>query len=157
MKVILKLKTYMNNPIKLLLVDDEPDILEFLSYNFRKKGYVVITANNGVEGLKKAEAELPQLIISDILMPEMDGIEMCKELRSNVKLNDIPFIFLTAASDDHKVLYTMSSGADQFASKPIRLENLLFVSKPIRFETLFMMVTRMIKEKTAKLHHITIS
>ncbi len=103
----------MKEPIKLLLVDDEPDILEFLSYNFRKKGYLVSTAINGVEGINKAAKELPDLIISDILMPEMDGIEMCKEMRNNETLMHIPFIFLTALGDDNNLLFALSSGADQ--------------------------------------------
>lgn len=112
---------------KILIIDDEPDILEFLSYNFRKKDFEVCIANNGLEGIEKAETEKPELIISDILMPEMDGIEMCKHIRQNTDLKLIPFLFLTAVNDDYKVLYAMSSGADQFASKPIRFEYLLAI------------------------------
>ena len=115
----------MNSSVKILIVDDEPDILEFLSYNFRKKGFEVVVANNGLEGILQAKEESPQLILSDILMPEMDGIEMCKEIRKIEQFYRIPFIFLTAVTDDYKVLYAMSSGADQFASKPIRFEYLL--------------------------------
>lgn len=115
----------MNATIKLLIVDDEPDILEFLSYNFRKKGFDVVVANNGLEGILQAKEESPQLILSDILMPEMDGIEMCKEIRKMEQFYRTPFIFLTAVTDDYKVLYAMSSGADQFVSKPIRFEYLL--------------------------------
>jgi two-component system alkaline phosphatase synthesis response regulator PhoP len=85
--------------MKILIVDDEPDILEFLSYNFRKKGFTVVVANNGKEGITKALAELPQLIISDILMPELDGIEMCKAIRNIEIFYRIPFIFLTAVTD----------------------------------------------------------
>ncbi len=127
----------MNTGIKILIVDDEPDILEFLSYNFRKKGFEVVIANNGIEGLEKAIAESPQLIISDILMPNLDGIEMCKAIRNIEQFYRLPFIFLTAVTDDYKVLYAMSSGADQF------------VSKPIRFEYLFSMVNQLMKEKAA--------
>ncbi len=115
----------MNTSKKILIIDDEPDILEFLSYNFRKKGFDVIIAANGFEGIKQAEENLPQLIISDILMPEMDGIEMCKKIKKNNELSHTPFIFLTAVNDDYKVLYAMSSGADQYASKPIKFEYLL--------------------------------
>lgn len=125
----------MKTSKKILIIDDEPDILEFLSYNFRKKEFNVITANNGLEGIKKAESELPQLIISDILMPELDGIEMCKAIRKIPKLNLTPFIFLTAVSDDYKVLYAMLSGADQYASKPIK------------FQYLLIMVNQLIEEK----------
>ena len=85
----------------------------------------VVVANNGLEGIQQAESEFPEIIISDILMPEMDGIEMCKEIRKNDQLNLTPFIFLTAVSDDYKVLYAMSSGANQYASKPIKFEYLL--------------------------------
>ena len=113
------------NTKKILLVDDEPDILEFLSYNFRKNEFNVITANNGIEGIQQAVSESPQIIISDILMPEMDGIEMCKEIRKKSGLSLTPIIFLTAVSDDYKVLYAMSSGADQFVSKPTRFGYLL--------------------------------
>lgn len=127
----------MNTNIKILLVDDEPDILEFLSYNFRKHGFAVVIANNGLEGILQAKDESPKLIISDILMPYMDGIEMCKELRKIEEFYRIPFIFLTAVTDDYKVLYAMTSGADQF------------ISKPIRFEYLLSMVNQLMEEKAA--------
>ena len=127
----------MNTGIKILLVDDEPDILEFLSYNFRKHGFTVVVANNGLEGILQAKDELPQLIISDILMPYMDGIEMCKAIRNIEQFYRIPFVFLTAVSDDYKVLYAMTSGADQF------------ISKPIRFEYLLSMVNQLMEEKVA--------
>jgi len=127
----------MNTSIKVLLVDDEPDILEFLSYNFQKHGFAVVIANNGLEGILQAKDELPELIISDILMPYMDGIEMCKELRKMEEFYRIPFIFLTAVTDDYKVLYAMTSGADQF------------ISKPIRFEYLLSMVNQLMEEKAA--------
>jgi two-component system alkaline phosphatase synthesis response regulator PhoP len=125
----------MNTSKKILLVDDEPDILEFLSYNFRKEGFNVVTAINGIEGIKKAEIELPQIIISDILMPELNGIEMCKAIREIPKLKLIPFLFLTAVNDDYKVLYAMLSGADQY------------VSKPIKFKYLIVMVNQLIEDK----------
>src|SRR4051812_30761822 len=108
----------MKTPVKILIVDDEPDILEFLSYNFRKKNFEVSVANNGQEGIEKAILDSPDLIISDILMPEMDGIEMCKGLRKISLFKTTPIIFLTAVNDDYKVLYAMTSGADQYASKP---------------------------------------
>jgi two-component system alkaline phosphatase synthesis response regulator PhoP len=115
----------METKKKILIIDDEPDILEFLSYNFRKHNFEVSTANNGREGIQKTLEVHPEIIISDILMPEMDGIEMCKEIRKNPEFNSTPFLFLTAVNDDYKVLYAMTSGADQFASKPIRFEYLL--------------------------------
>lgn len=132
----------MNTSKKILIVDDEPDILEFLSYNFRKQGFHVDTAINGLEGIKKAESELPQLIISDILMPELDGIEMCKAIREIPQLKLTPFLFLTAVNDDYKVLYAMLSGADQY------------VSKPIKFEYLFVMVNQLIEDKKCRGNNI---
>lgn len=125
----------METQQKILLIDDEPDILEFLSYNFRKNKFNVITANNGLEGIAKAEAELPEIIISDILMPEMNGIDMCKVIRKNSAMHLTPFIFLTALTDDYKMLHAMLSGADEF------------VTKPIRFQYLLSIVNRVIDEK----------
>jgi len=115
----------METSKRILIIDDEPDILEFLSYNFRKKGFIVTVAENGLDGLVKLNMQRPDIIVSDILMPEMDGIEMCRKVKENPNLKHIPVIFLTAVSDDYKVLYAMTSGADQFASKPIRFEYLL--------------------------------
>ncbi len=117
----------MNSQQKILLIDDEPDILEFLSYNFRKNQFNVIIANNGIEGVEKAHQEIPDVIISDILMPEMNGIEMCKAIRKNAEMTLTPFIFLTALTDDYKVLHAMLSGADEFVSKPIRFDYLLSI------------------------------
>lgn len=125
----------METQQKVLLIDDEPDILEFLSYNFRKNKFNVITANNGLEGIEKAESELPEIIISDILMPVMNGIDMCKIIRKNSAMNLTPFIFLTALNDDYKMLHAMLTGADEF------------VTKPIRFEYLLAIVNRVIAEK----------
>lgn len=125
----------METQQKVLLIDDEPDILEFLSYNFRKNKFNVITANNGLEGIEKAESELPGIIISDILMPVMNGIDMCKIIRKNSAMNLTPFIFLTALNDDYKMLHAMLTGADEF------------VTKPIRFEYLLAIVNRVIAEK----------
>jgi two-component system alkaline phosphatase synthesis response regulator PhoP len=119
----------MKTSKKILIIDDEPDILEFLSYNFRKRGFIVTVANDGQEGLKKLYMDRPDIIISDILMPEMDGIEMCKRIREDKKFENLPLLFLTAVNDDYKVLYAMSSGADQYVSKPIRFEYLLEVVK----------------------------
>ena len=114
----------MNPTKKILIVDDEPDILEFLSYNFRKKEFKVFTANNGLEGIKHAESEFPDIIISDILMPEMNGIEMCREIRKRCGDNT-PILFLTAVNDEYKFIDAMLSGGDQYVSKPIRFPYLL--------------------------------
>lgn len=124
----------MRTPGKILIVDDEPDILEFLSYNFKKKGLTVLTAANGVEGIAITKREKPQLIISDLFMPEMDGAEMCTLIKKDPELKGIPILFLTAANDDYKVLYAMSSGAEQYASKPIRFEYLFSLVDQLFYE-----------------------
>ena len=105
---------------KILIVDDEPDILEFLSYNFRKKQFDVIIANNGVEGLQKIELELPDIIISDILMPEMDGIAACEEIRKLPSCKNVVIAFLTARGEDYSQIAGFEAGADDYITKPVR-------------------------------------
>ena len=85
---------------KILIVDDEPDILEFLQYNLRKEGYQVITASDGQQAIQVAEREKPHLILLDIMMPEMDGVEACRLLRSRKEFDDTPIAFLTARDED---------------------------------------------------------
>ncbi|MET3732223.1 response regulator transcription factor [Moheibacter stercoris] len=106
--------------IKILLVDDEPDILEFLSYNLIKEGYEVITANNGAEGLKKAKIEKPELILLDIMMPEMDGIEACSEIRKVESLKKTLIVFLTARIEEFSQLAGYDAGADDYITKPVK-------------------------------------
>src|ERR1051326_5095262 len=110
---------------KILIIDDEPDILEFLSYNFNKNGFSVYKACDGKNGIASAESVLPDVIVSDILMPEVNGIEMCKILRSKEQFREVPFIFLSAVHDDYRVMHAMLSGGDQYVSKPVRFEYLL--------------------------------
>lgn len=106
--------------IKILLVDDEPDILEIVGYNLSNEGYQVITAENGVEAVKKAKKELPQLIILDVMMPEMDGIEACETIRSNPELKDVVITFLTARGEDYSQVAGFDAGADDYITKPIK-------------------------------------
>jgi two-component system, OmpR family, alkaline phosphatase synthesis response regulator PhoP len=113
------------NKFKVLVVDDEPAILELLEYNFSKKGARVTLAKNGVEGLEKAERELPQVIVLDIMMPVMSGIEMCRALKADPVLRNIPVLFLSASNDDALILSAMTAGGDHFVSKPIKI-SLLF-------------------------------
>jgi two-component system, OmpR family, alkaline phosphatase synthesis response regulator PhoP len=110
----------MSKAQKILLVDDEPDILEFLSYNLKKEGYHVITANNGKEGLVTAKKELPDLIILDAMMPEMDGMETCRELREIPELKNVLIAFLTARNEDFSQIAGFESGADDYINKPIK-------------------------------------
>lgn len=109
-----------NNEYKILLVDDEPDILEFLSYNLKKEGYNVFNANNGKEAVTVARKESPQLIILDVMMPDMDGIETCREIRDIPGLKDVMIAFLTARSEDYSQIAGFDVGADDYINKPIK-------------------------------------
>ena len=108
------------NKFKILLVDDEPDILEIISYNLISNGFEVFTALNGVKALKKAKSIIPDLIILDVMMPEMDGIETCEEIRKIPELNDTIITFLTARSEDYSQLAGFDAGADDYINKPIK-------------------------------------
>lgn len=108
------------NEFKVLLVDDELDILEFLSYNLEKEGYKVYTAKNGLEAIKVAEKHAPHLIILDVMMPEMDGIAACEELRKLPALSSTVIAFLTARGEDYSQIAGFEAGADDYITKPIR-------------------------------------
>ena len=112
---------------KILIVDDEPDILEILSYNFKKKHFDVSIAKNGIEGLAMAKRDTPDIIISDILMPEMNGIEMCMEIRKKPEMKQTPLLFFSAALDYHQFTNVKYSGNDHYLSKPIRFDYLLSI------------------------------
>ncbi|MEM5563715.1 response regulator transcription factor [Psychroserpens sp. AS72] len=106
--------------IKILLVDDEPDILEIVGYNLSNEGYQVITAENGAQGVKKAKKEKPQLIILDVMMPEMDGIEACEHIRKIPDLSNTIITFLTARGEDYSQMAGFDAGADDYITKPIK-------------------------------------
>lgn len=106
--------------ICILLVDDEPDILEIVGYNLRNEGYAVITAENGLEAVKLAKKKKPQLIILDVMMPEMDGIEACEQIRKNPDLDDTIVTFLTARGEDYSQMAGFDAGADDYITKPIK-------------------------------------
>ena len=110
----------MKEKSKILLVDDEKDILAFLSYNLKKEGFEIDTANNGKTALNKLSKFIPDLIILDVMMPEMDGIEVCEKIREEEKFDDILIIFLTARSEDYSELAGFSAGADDYITKPIK-------------------------------------
>lgn len=109
-----------NEEIRILLVDDEDDVLEFLSYNIRKEGYEVHTANNGVKGLKIALEIIPHLIILDVMMPEMDGIETCREIKQKEELKNTIIVFLTARGEDYSQIAGFDAGADDYVTKPVK-------------------------------------
>ncbi len=105
---------------KILLVDDELDILDFLGYNLKKEGYTVFTASNGVEAIAIAKKETPHLIVLDIMMPEMDGIETCRNIREIPALNNSVVTFLTARNEEYTQISGFEVGADDFITKPIK-------------------------------------
>lgn len=105
---------------KILLVDDEPDILDFLRYNLQKEGYEVFTASDGVEGLRIAETARPHLAVLDIMMPKMDGVELCRELRSRPDMGGLLIVFLTARDEDYSQIAALDIGGDDYITKPIK-------------------------------------
>jgi two-component system alkaline phosphatase synthesis response regulator PhoP len=104
----------------ILIVDDEPDILEFLSYNVRKEGYKVFTANNGMEALRLVQQINPSLILLDVMMPKMDGIETCQVIRKDLNMVQPIIAFLTARTEDYAQIAGFEAGADDYINKPIR-------------------------------------
>jgi len=106
--------------IKILLVDDEPDILEILSFNLSNEGYKIFTAENGKEALDVAVKQLPDLIILDVMMPIMDGIETCERLRIDKRFKDTLIMFLSARGEDYSQVAAFESGADDYVTKPIK-------------------------------------
>lgn len=110
---------------KILIVDDEPDILEFLSYNLIKEGYNVSTASNGAEAINTANKMIPDMIILDVMMPEIDGIETCRQLRNLTTFKNTIIIFLSARSEDYTQIAGLDTGADDYIVKPVKLRILL--------------------------------
>ena len=106
--------------IKILLVDDEQDILEIVGYNLSQEGYQIVTASNGKEAIAKAKKEHPHLIIMDVMMPEMDGMEACENIRKIPELQDTIITFLTARSEDYSQVAGFDAGADDYIAKPIK-------------------------------------
>lgn len=105
---------------KILIVDDEPDILELIEYNLKKEGYSVITASNGLEAIQMAKKHLPDLIILDIMMPKLDGIETCRQLRAIPDFKNTYMVFLTARSEEYSEISGFNVGADDYIAKPIK-------------------------------------
>jgi len=111
--------------IKILLVDDEPDILEIISYSLKNVGYNVYTAKNGIQAVKQAEEIEPHLIILDVMMPEMDGIEACEIIRKTQKIKHTLITFLSARGEDYSKIAGFNAGADDYITKPIKPKILL--------------------------------
>ena len=112
---------------KILLVDDEPDILEIIGYNLAQEEYQIFTAANGKEAIAKAKKIIPDLIIMDVMMPEMDGMEACENIRKIPELSNVIITFLTARSEDYSQVAGFEAGADDYITKPIKPK--LLVSK----------------------------
>lgn len=106
--------------IKILCVDDEPDILEILKYNLSNEGYDIYLAKDGLSAIKKAKEIIPNLIIMDVMMPKMDGIQACENLRANEKFNDTIIMFLTARGEDFSHVAAYEAGADDYVTKPVK-------------------------------------
>ena len=113
------------NKTVILVVDDEQDILDLVEYNLIKQGYEVQTSDNGRDGIQLARTSRPDLILLDIMMPHMDGHQVCQNLKQNPELKDIPIIFLTARSDEQSEVRGLEEGADDFLSKPISIAKLM--------------------------------
>jgi two-component system alkaline phosphatase synthesis response regulator PhoP len=109
-----------NNKQKILIVDDEPDILELIEYNLKKEGYQVYTATNGLEAIQSAKKNQPELIILDIMMPKLDGIETCRQLRALPEFKTTFMVFLTARSEEYSEISGFNVGADDYIAKPIK-------------------------------------
>lgn len=118
-------------PIKILLVDDEPDILEIIEYNLQKQGYIVLTENDGKKAIETAKLHTPHLIILDVMMPVLNGVETCEQLRKIDSLKDTLIVFLSARGEDFSLLAGFEAGADDYITKPITPKLLLSKIKAI--------------------------
>ena len=114
-----------SSPLKILVVDDDLDIVEILKYNLNKAGYLVKSAKNGIEAIKRAKKFIPNIILMDVMMPEMSGIEACSEIKQIDELSETMIIFLSARSEDYTQISAYNAGADDYISKPIRPKILL--------------------------------
>ncbi len=110
---------------KILIADDESDIIEFLKFNFKQKGFDVYTASNGIEAINSASENNPDVILLDVMMPKLDGIETCRILRENKKFKNTVIIFLTARNEDYTEIAGFDAGGDDFITKPIRIRTLI--------------------------------
>tara|TARA_B000000475_G_C15951495_1_gene428975 strand:+ start:244 stop:924 length:681 start_codon:yes stop_codon:yes gene_type:complete len=126
---------------KILLVDDEPDIVEIIRFNLEQKGYQISTASDGLEAIKVAEKEIPHLIIMDVMMPNLDGIEACERLRQDDRFSDTIIMFLTARGEDYSYVAAFDAGADDYVTKPIKPKVLVSKVKGL---------LRRLKEKESK-------
>jgi two-component system alkaline phosphatase synthesis response regulator PhoP len=111
--------------MKVLLVDDEPDIIEFLSYNLKKEGFEVLSAGNGIDAITVAKKELPDIIILDIMMPVLDGVSTCRKMREMPSLKNKIILFLTARGEEYSEVAGFDAGADDYITKPVKIRVLI--------------------------------
>ena len=142
-----------NSDIRILLVDDEPDILEIVGYNLKNEGYQIQTASNGFEAIKAAKKFLPHLILLDIMMPEMDGIEACEKIRGIKPLENTIISFLTARGEDYSQVAGFDAGADDYITKPVKPKVLISKVKSL----LRRLKTDEQPDSTTKIGNITIN
>ena len=116
---------------KILIVDDEPDIIEFISYNLKKEGFKINHASNGKEALEKISSFKPDLVLLDVMMPIMDGIEACKQMRTMPEMKESFIVFLTASSEEYSEINGFNAGADDYIAKPIKPQLLMSRIKAI--------------------------
>ena len=114
-----------SSPLTILVVDDEPDLVELISYNLQQQGHSVITAGDGREALAQAKSRQPDLVVLDVMMPEINGIEVARRLRSQTETASMPIIMLTAKSEETHELEGLGAGADDYISKPFSMQVLL--------------------------------
>ena len=128
----------MKESLKILIVDDDLDIIEILKYNLNNSGYFVKSANNGIKAIKKAKKFIPDIILMDVMMPEMTGIEACSEIRKIDQLRNTIIIFLSARSEDYTQISAYDAGADDYISKPVKpkilLKKISNIAKKIKLE-----------------------
>lgn len=115
----------MNKPLKVLVVDDEPDVVEILSYNLSRENYLVYKAYNGSDGVRVTHEVHPDLVIMDIRMPGINGIEACRQMKQDDETKTIPVLFLTADADEYTTMNAIEAGGDHFITKPIRPQILM--------------------------------
>ena len=131
----------MKESLKILVVDDDLDIIEILKYNLNNYGYSVKSANNGIKAIKKAKKFLPDIILMDVMMPEMSGIEACSEIRKIDQLSNTIIIFLSARSEDYTQISAYDAGADDYISKPVKpkilLKKISNIAKKIKSENTY--------------------
>ncbi len=146
-----------NKDYKILLVDDEQDILEFLSYNLKKEGFKVYTSENGKEAIEIAKKKIPHLILLDVMMPVMDGMETCEEIKKIPKLSGTVIAFLTARGEDYSQIAGFEAGADDYITKPIKPKVLVSRIKALlKRNTIMMEAAKTDKSKVIKKGKLTI-